>query len=501
VGGDACTSVVVVSATQVTCTLPEKLESGMFDVVATNPIGSATKEAAYEYVETPTVTSISPVTGVLAGGGTLTINGTLLTGTSAVSLGGAACTDISNLSATQVTCTIPSRLTTGTVNLALTATAGPATLTSAYVYTQPAPAIVSVSPTSGPLPGGGTLTINGTDLSLTNSVMLDETECTNIVNVSPTQVTCTIPAGMALGPVQVNVTTAGGYIRSAGAYTYVATPTIAPPIITPTTPATTPPTTPPTTAPTPEPTLEPTPQPTPEPTPTATPAPTPTPIPSAAPHLQLKLDLQVNSPVVGAQAVMTGGGLQAKSTYVLTMRSTPVQVATGLTDDAGNFQAQIRLPSKVCVSGGLHELELTGITPDGHALHDSSWLVLDDNCKTRSVPTAKPVNDTVTLGTFTFPYLSAKLTPHAKSVLRSLRSPLGPAKRVTITGYTQTTKKSKAAKKFNRDLAKRRAAATRVYLLSLGIKAPITIVGAGGVSPLRGKAQKYNRRVVIWVRY
>jgi outer membrane protein OmpA-like peptidoglycan-associated protein len=178
-----------------------------------------------------------------------------------------------------------------------------------------------------------------------------------------------------------------------------------------------------------------------------------------------------------------------------------VQVATGLTDDAGNFRALIRLPSKVCVSGGLHELELTGITPDGHALRDSSWLVLDDNCKTRSVPTAKPVNNTVMLGTFTFPYLSAKLTPHAKSVLRGLRSPLRPAKRVTITGYTQTTKKSKAAKKFNRDLGKRRAAAARAYLKSLGIKAPIAIVGAGGVSPLRGKPQKYNRRVVIVVRY
>ncbi|RSM53719.1 hypothetical protein DMB66_38615 [Actinoplanes sp. ATCC 53533] len=205
--------------------------------------------------------------------------------------------------------------------------------------------------------------------------------------------------------------------------------------------------------------------------------------------------------MVGAQAVMTGGGLRSQSKYVLTMRSTPVQVAAGLTDDAGNFRAQIKLPSKICVSGGLHELVLTGITPDGDALRDSSWIVLDDNCKSRSVRKAKPVDNTVTLGTFIFPHLSAKLTPHSKSVLRGLRSPIRTAKRMTITGYTQTTMKSKAARKFNRDLAKRRAAAVRAYLRSLGVRAPITIVGAGGVSPLRGKAQKYNRRVVIRVRY
>ncbi|RSM53718.1 hypothetical protein DMB66_38610 [Actinoplanes sp. ATCC 53533] len=271
VGSDACTSVVVQSATEVTCTLPEKLEAGAFDVVATNPIASGTKLAAYEYVETPTVTSISPVTGLLAGGGTLTITGTLLTDTSAVSLGGTACTTIANVSATEVTCTIPSRLTTGTVGLELTATAGTASLASAYEYTQPAPTIDSVSPISGRLSGGGTLTITGTNLSLTSSVMLEETACTTIVNVSPTQVTCTIPAGTALGPVQVNVTTAGGFVGAAGAYTYVATATAPPPVMTPTTA----PTLEPTPEPTVEPTLEPTPEPTAEPTPTGTPAPGP----------------------------------------------------------------------------------------------------------------------------------------------------------------------------------------------------------------------------------
>jgi len=511
VAGFECASVVNVSISQVTCTIPEALETGTVGVALTAATGSATAAAAYTYVEVPEVTSVSPVTGLLAGGGTLTINGTLLSGTSAVSLGGAACDSINNVSATEVTCTVPARVSTGLVDLSLTATAGTGTLASAYTYTYPAPSITSVSPASGRLSGGGTLTITGTNLLLTSSVMFDETPCTGIVNVSETQVTCTIPAGTVLGPVSVNLTALGGFDGEAAAYTYVITPPPPPP------PLTTPPTTPPTTEPTPEPTPTETPAPTPTqtpaPTPTETPAPTtpptpappptetPAPTPTERPRLQLTLDLEVNSPVVGAQAVMTGGGLLSKSTYVLTMRSTPVQVATGVTDDAGNFEAQIRLPSKVCVSGGLHELVLTGITPDGEALRDSSWIVLDDNCKTRSVRKAKPVNNTVTLGSFIFPYLSAKLTPHSKSVLRGMRSPLRTAKRVTITGYTQTTKKSKAAKRFNRVLAKRRAVAVRAYLRSVGIRAPIVVLGAGGVKPLKGRTQKYNRRVVITVRY
>src|SRR5690349_8444609 len=201
VAGVACAPVVITSATQVTCTIPEALASGTVDVVLTAATGSATAASAYTYEDVLEVTSISPTTGVLAGGGTLTVNGTLLTGTSAVSLGGTACGAINNVSATQVTCTIPSRVSVGAVDLALTATAGTATVTNAYTYTQPAPSIVSVSPVSGPLAGGGTLTITGTDLSLTSSVMFGETACTNVVNVSSTQVTCTIPAGTVLGPV------------------------------------------------------------------------------------------------------------------------------------------------------------------------------------------------------------------------------------------------------------------------------------------------------------
>jgi hypothetical protein len=38
-------------------------------------------------------------------------------------------------------------------------------------------------------------------------------------------------------------------------------------------------------------------------------------------------------------------------------------------------------------------------------------------------------------------------------------------------------------------------------LRSLGVKVPMKVIGGGGVNPVKGKPQRYNRRVVITVRY
>ena len=183
------------------------------------------------------------------------------------------------------------------------------------------------------------------------------------------------------------------------------------------------------------------------------------------------------------------------------MYSTPVEVARGTTNAAGAFNAVITMPAKACVTGGAHRLVLTGTAPGGARLEDSSYVVLDDTCKAKSINNVTaPVNNTVTLQSFTFPHYSAKLRPKALRTLRELRGALTTAKSITITGYTETDSRSKAATKANKRLALKRADAVRAQMRKLGITAPIVTVGAGGVSGL-GKGQKFNRRVVIVVRY
>jgi outer membrane protein OmpA-like peptidoglycan-associated protein len=182
------------------------------------------------------------------------------------------------------------------------------------------------------------------------------------------------------------------------------------------------------------------------------------------------------------------------------MNSAPVVVASGTTNSAGNFLATIRMPGKVCVTGGLHRLVLTAVAPDGSTVEDTTWLVLDDTCSVKAVPSKKPAGNTVTLRTLLFPYRSAQLTPSSQAVLRGLVSTLNKTRAIAITGFTQAGT-SNAAKKFNKLLAARRAVAVRDYLRAHGVKRPMFVYSAEAAKPADPKRQWFNRRAVITVRY
>jgi len=100
-------------------------------VVITTPGGTATGTGAYTYAAIPTVTSLSPTGGPVAGGTSVTITGTGFTGTSAVSFGGVAATFTVN-TATRITATAPAHAA-GTVNVVVTTPGGTATSTYTYV--------------------------------------------------------------------------------------------------------------------------------------------------------------------------------------------------------------------------------------------------------------------------------------------------------------------------------------------------------------------------------
>ncbi|TLS40515.1 cell surface protein [Streptomyces montanus] len=163
---------------------------------------------------------ISPNQGSTGGGTLVTITGTNLSGTSAVNFGSKPATSVTNVSPTQVTAVSPSG--TGTVGVTVT-TAGGTSNPVSFFYVG-APFKSSISPTSGALAGGNTLTLNGTGLSTATSVSFGGTTATPTV-VSDSQLTVTVPAGAGAGPVSVSVTTAGG-TNNGLSYTYVDTPAI-----------------------------------------------------------------------------------------------------------------------------------------------------------------------------------------------------------------------------------------------------------------------------------
>lgn len=89
----------------------------------------------------------------------------------------------------------------------------------------------AISPASGPLDGGTTVTITGTDLDTATDVFIGGVAAKDVVRVNATTLTATTPASRP-GSVDVSIITASGTSTGAGIFTYVA-PT---PVVTVTTP-------------------------------------------------------------------------------------------------------------------------------------------------------------------------------------------------------------------------------------------------------------------------
>lgn len=81
-----------------------------------------------------TISTVTPATGVAAGGTAVTIAGTNFTVGSTVTFGGTAATSVVVASPTTITCVTPAK-TAGAYNVVVTTDTGAATKTNGYTYT------------------------------------------------------------------------------------------------------------------------------------------------------------------------------------------------------------------------------------------------------------------------------------------------------------------------------------------------------------------------------
>ncbi|MFG2905211.1 IPT/TIG domain-containing protein [Kitasatospora sp. NPDC048286] len=186
-------------------------------VTATVPTGSGPYGIAIGKPVPPAVTGISPDHGPAAGGTSVTISGSHLTGTSAVSFGGTPASDVKVVDRGTVTATVPAHAA-GVVDVALTVS-GRTVAAGKYTYDAPAPVVTAVAPDHGPLAGGTTVTVTGSNLSGASAVTFGTVPATAVTVESDTRITATAPAGSAVGKVDVTVTTPGG-TSAAQSYTY-----------------------------------------------------------------------------------------------------------------------------------------------------------------------------------------------------------------------------------------------------------------------------------------
>jgi hypothetical protein len=163
----------------------------------------------------PAVSHLSPASGWTAGGNTVTITGKNFKagGRSTVKkvmFGTKVATKLHVRSATKLTVSAPKHAA-GTVNVrVIGASGGKSALVSAarYTYKTMPPTITSLNPATGPMAGGTTVTITGTNFTGATAVMFDATAAASFTVVSDTSIKATTPAGV--GIVDVFVTTPSG---------------------------------------------------------------------------------------------------------------------------------------------------------------------------------------------------------------------------------------------------------------------------------------------------
>ncbi|MFI6953471.1 beta strand repeat-containing protein, partial [Nocardia sp. NPDC050408] len=217
-GATPATSFTVDSATQITAVAPAGA-AGTVQVTATTA-GGTSNGVGFTYIAVPTLTTVVPNVGPVAGGTTVVLTGTGLTGATAVNFGATPATSFTVDSATQITAVAPAG--TGTVQVTAT-TAGGTSNGVSYTYAA-VPTLTTVVPNAGSVTGGTTVVLTGTGLTGATAVNFGATPATSFTIDSATQITAVTPAGAA-GTVQVTATTAGGTSNGVG-YTYIAVPTL-----------------------------------------------------------------------------------------------------------------------------------------------------------------------------------------------------------------------------------------------------------------------------------
>ena len=175
----------------------------------------------------PIVTSLTPNSGLIAGGTAVTIAGANLVSGATVTFGGTPATNVVVVSGTQITATTPAHAA-GAVNVVVTnPDTQSGTLSSGFAYfSLSAPTVSSVTPNNGLATGGTAVSIAGTNFVSGASVSFGGSAATSVVVVSATQITATTAAhaGGAVNVVVTNPDTQTGTLTNG--FTYRAAPTI-----------------------------------------------------------------------------------------------------------------------------------------------------------------------------------------------------------------------------------------------------------------------------------
>jgi hypothetical protein len=224
-------SFTIVNGATITFTAPSD-GAGSFDLAIRNPVGTYTLSSAITYVLAPTLSTNSPTLGTTNGGTIVTLTGANLLGTSRVNLG-TTTVSFTVISDSKIRFTTPAT-SAAVVDIGVVTAGGPATLSNGIEFTSSAliPVITSITPATGPIAGGTTVTVIGQffsgSYSDSISAAINGVSGSAIVLIDDSTFTFVTPAHPAGVGLDFSVFTGGGLGILMGAFTYTAPPVQAP---------------------------------------------------------------------------------------------------------------------------------------------------------------------------------------------------------------------------------------------------------------------------------
>jgi hypothetical protein len=229
-GSALATNVSCASTT--TCTATSPAGSGTVHVVVTahGQVSAASPADQFTYlVPVPIVSSIVPNTGTTSGGNSVAILGSNFStaaGATTITFGGTPATNVACSTTGTCTATSPAHAA-GIVDVVVNVGGQSNAITNAdkFTYVVPAPIVSGIVPNTGPISGGSSVTISGSNFSATAGVTVTfgGTPATGIT--CSTTSTCTaISPAHAAGLVDVVITVGGqsSAITNADKFTYLA---------------------------------------------------------------------------------------------------------------------------------------------------------------------------------------------------------------------------------------------------------------------------------------
>lgn len=189
--GTAASTFAVVSATQITATVPTAATTGTLSV--TTAAGTATSSATFTVTvpSKPVVTSFTPAAG--KAGDAIAVIGSGFSALTAVTLGGVPCAYVVH-SASSLSITVPATAA-GNGAIAITNAQGTGTSATSFVVQ---PGAVGMNPKQGPV--GTPVVLTGTGFTSSTAVTFNGIAASVVVQ-SATQVTATVPVGATTGAV------------------------------------------------------------------------------------------------------------------------------------------------------------------------------------------------------------------------------------------------------------------------------------------------------------